>query len=137
MLTYLDPTSYGISESQQELDARFLDAINRKDLDAALACFWSSPDLIVVLCGHLLRGPDTLRGILADLFASHERIHAVIDEVTYVLAGEGVIGVGTATIDLQERSGIAHRVVERWSNVRRFLDGTWVYVLDHATIVGS
>jgi hypothetical protein len=55
-----------------------------------------------------------------------------IDEVSHVPVGDGVVAVGTATYDLQAKDGSVVRIVERWTDFRRQINGRWVYVLDHA-----
>ena len=119
----------------KDLDRRFAEALSRKDLDAAMACFWNDPDLIVVLDGNVHRGPAAVRNGIKELFDSSESISMEVNEVTYVESVDGVIGVGTATLDLKHVGGPRQLMVERWSDLRRKIDGHWVYVLDHTTMV--
>ena len=37
----------------KDLDRRLTDALSRKDLDAAMACFWNDPDLVLILDGNI------------------------------------------------------------------------------------
>jgi hypothetical protein len=55
-----------------------------------------------------------------------------IDEVTHIPLGDGAAAVGTANYQLQGADGSTQRIVERWTDVRRKVDGRWIYVLDHA-----
>ena len=119
----------------KELDRRFVEAMSNKDLDAAMACFWNSPDLVVVLFGNVLLGADAVRSGIAQMFAQNESVKLTVNEATYLPAGDGVITVGTATYNLQPASGPRQQIVERWSDLKRKIDGRWVYVLDHATVV--
>ncbi|MHC4107866.1 MAG: YybH family protein [Planctomycetota bacterium] len=119
----------------KELDRRFVDAMSSKDLDAAMACFWNSPDLVVVLFGNVFRGADAVRSSIAQMFAQNESVKLVINESTSLPAGDAVITVGTATYDLRPASGPPQQIVERWTDVKRKIDGRWLYVLDHATVV--
>ncbi len=118
----------------KELDRRFAEAVRQKDLDAAMACFWNSPDLVVVIDGAVQRGPAAVRKGMEQLFAQNP-VKLEINEITYLTSGDGVIGVGTATFDFQPAGGQRHLMVERWSDLRRKVDGRWVYVLDHTTVV--
>ena len=52
-------------EAAKDLDWRLCEAMSRKDLDALMAFFWDSPDLIVVLFGNLLRGEEAVRASIA------------------------------------------------------------------------
>ncbi len=128
------PTKTDLTQAK-DLDRRFTEAMSRKDLDAAMACFWNDPDLVVVFGGNVQRGPDAVRNGIKELFDQNESIRVEVNEVTYVQSGDGVIGVGTATMDMKPSSGPRQLMVERWSDLRRKIDGRWVYVLDHTTMV--
>jgi len=127
--------SEGELAEAKELDRRFCEAISRKDLDAAMACFWDSPDLVAVIAGDVQKGPAAVRNGIKELFAQNESLRMVVNEITYLRSGDGIIGVGTATIDLKPMNGQRQLMVERWSDLRRKIDGRWVYVLDHATML--
>lgn len=121
-------------DETKALDRRFTEAISRKDLDAVMACVWDHPDLVWVLNGVVHRGPDAVRTAVKALFDQHESVHLEVNEVTVFPAGDTVVGVGTATYDLKPLDGGPRQLlVERWSDVRRKVDGRWVYVLDHTT----
>ena len=127
-------TNADITEAQ-DLDRRLTEAMSRKDLDATMACFWNDPDLIVVLGGYVHHGPDATRAALKELFDQNESIMVEVNEITHLPSGDGVIGVGTATFDLKPVGGSHQLMVERWSDLRRKIDGRWVFVLDHTTIL--
>ena len=114
---------------------RFVDAMSRKDLDAAMSCFWKSPDLVLVLWGNTVRGYDGVRAGIAQMFDQNDSVKLVVNEISHVPIGDMIMAVGTATYDLQPKSGPSQRIVERWTDMERKIDGRWVYVLDHATIV--
>ncbi len=120
-------------EEAKELDRRFSEAFKRKDLDAAMACMWKSPDLILVQMGTIYRGYDAVRTSMKQMFDRYDSIRLEVNEVSYLPSGDGVIGVGTATFDLQPADGPRQTMVERWSDLRRKIDGRWVYVLDHTS----
>jgi len=125
----------GELEEAKELDKRLCEAISRKDLEAAMACFWNSPDLVAVIAGSVQKGPEAVRNGLKQLFEQNESVSLQVNEVTYLRSGDGVIGVGTATFALKPVNGQRQLMVERWSDLRRKIDGRWVYVLDHTTMV--
>ncbi len=129
------PISEGELAESKDLDRRFCEALGRKDLDAAMACFWDSPDVVVLIAGNVQRGPAAVRKGIRELFAQNESLRVEISEITYLRSGDGVIGVGTATFNLKPVNGKPEIMVERWSDLRRKIDGRWVYVLDHATIM--
>ena len=119
----------------KELDRRLCEAISRKDLDAAMTCFWDDPDLVAVIAGDVQKGPAAVRRGLQQLFDQHESVSLEVNEITYLRSGDGIIGVGTATFDLKPVNGERQLMVERWSDLRRKIGGRWVYVLDHTTMV--
>ena len=119
----------------KDLDRRLTDAFSRKDLDAAMACFWNDPDLVVVLNGEVHRGPDAVRSSIIEMFDQNETIRVKVDEVTHIISGDGIIGVGTATFNMKPAGGSHRLMVERWTDLRKKIDGRWVYVHDHTTIV--
>jgi ketosteroid isomerase-like protein len=119
----------------EELGRRFTEAMSRKDLDGAMSCFWNSPELIVVLFGNVQRGYDSVRSGIAAMFEQNETVKLTINEISYVPAGNMIMAVGTATYDLKPKGGPAMQLVERWTDLEQRIDGRWVYVLDHATMV--
>src|SRR3989304_4510380 len=56
----------------EELAGRFVDAINRKDIDGTMACVWNSPDLIWVSFGTVIRGYDGVHSRFSQMFAQNE-----------------------------------------------------------------
>ncbi len=114
----------------------FTAAMSSKDLDGAMSCFWKSPELVVVLFGNVERGYDAVRAGIAQMLAQNETVKLTVNEISYVRMGEMIMAVGTATYDLT--TGIASepmQIVERWTDLERKIDGRWVYVLDHATML--
>ena len=119
----------------EELLQRFTEAMSRKDLEGAMSCFWNSPELIVVLFGNVQRGYDSVRSGIAAMFEQNETVKLTVNEISYVRVGSMVMAVGTATYDLKPKGGPATQLVERWTDLEQKIDGRWVYVLDHATVV--
>jgi len=122
-------------DEAKNLDQRFAAAWRSNDLEAVMACFWNDPGLHVVVNGEVHRGYQAVRAMFKQMLDQHESITLTVDDLSYVRSGEGVIGVGTATFDLKPPGGPGTLLVERWSDLRRKVDGRWVYVLDHATIL--
>jgi ketosteroid isomerase-like protein len=119
----------------KDLAQRFVDSINRKDLDGTMACVWNSPDMVWVSFGTVIRGWDGFRGGVSQMFTSNETVKIAVTDISYVPVGDAVMAVGTATIDMQPKNGPSQHIVERWTDVERKIDGRWVYVLDHTTLV--
>lgn len=122
-------------DEAKDLDRRFADAWARKDLDAAMACFWDDPGLHLVLDGEVHRGPGGVRAVIRQMMEQADSISLTVDEITYIPSGEAVAVVGTATYDIKPLDGPGVLLVERWSDLRRKVDGRWVFVLDHVTFL--
>ncbi len=70
------------------------------------------------------------------MFANNDTVRIAVTDISYVPVGVNIMAVGTATIDLTPKGGgPTQHVVERWTDVERKIDGRWVYVLDHTTLV--
>ena len=119
----------------KDLERRFTEAMSRKDLDAVMDCFWNSPDLIVVLFGNVQRGAEAVRGGIAQMFEQNESVKLTVNEASHVPVGDGVMTVGIETYDLKPKNGPSMQIVEAWTDLKRKIDGRWVYVLDQATMV--
>jgi uncharacterized protein (TIGR02246 family) len=130
-----DSLSAADLEEAKDLERRFTEAMGRKDLDAVMDCFWNSPDLIVVLFGNVQRGAEAVRSGIAQMFEQNESVKLTVNEASHVPVGDGVITVGIATYDLKPKNGPSMQIVEAWTDLKRRVDGRWVYVLDQATMV--
>jgi uncharacterized protein (TIGR02246 family) len=107
--------------------------MSQKDIEQVMSCFWNSPDVILVTFdGTVFRGYDNVRMAVEQLFTQSESLSLVIDEVSHIRQGDSVFAVGTATYQMRTKEGISQRITERWTDVRRKVDGRWVYVMDHA-----
>jgi len=124
--------SDAVRTANVELDSRFVQAMSNKDVEGAMGCLLDSPELVVVLWGTVLRGPQAIRQSITDLFAQMRSVHLEINEVTHWRLGDAVFAVGTATYEFEAPDGTKSTVKERWTDVRQNVAGKWVYVLDHA-----
>jgi ketosteroid isomerase-like protein len=117
MIVQQDSTD-GWEAGNYELDCRFLAAMASKDVDAAMSCFLDSSDLVVVLWGTEMRGPNQVRTAITRLFSSFDEIKLDIDRVTEFPSGDAVIAIGQATYRLT-KGRVVRRVTEVWTDVRR------------------
>ena len=117
----------------ENLDQRFTSGMSRMDIEQVMTCFWNSPDLILVVYdGTVFHGFDNVRRAVEQMFAQCEALSLVIDEVSHIPQGDSVFAVGTATYEMKTNEGTSQEITERWTDVRRKVDGRWVYVMDHA-----
>lgn len=117
----------------EDLDYRFMEAYNRLDVEAYMACLWNSPNLVVVdYDGTVYSGWELVRQVTVGTFAGLQSAHVEIVEVTYMHSGDTVAAVGTAKYHLQTKDGLLKNFTVRWGNFRRKVDGQWVYVHEYA-----
>jgi ketosteroid isomerase-like protein len=109
--------------------------MSSKDIRGAMSCFVQNPELIVVLYGEVLRGQNAVRHRISEMFAENESVTLSIDDVKHWRSGNAILAVGTATYRLRGADGTPSVVHERWTDVRRKINGRWVYVLDHAEML--
>ena len=116
-----------------DLDQRFTGGMSQMDIEQVMSCFWNNTDLILVVYdGTVFHGFDNVRKAVEQMFAQCETLSLVIDEVSHIRQGESVFAVGTATYEMKTTEGVSQKITERWTDVRRKVDGRWVYVMDHA-----
>jgi uncharacterized protein (TIGR02246 family) len=137
VVTFDEATSTALTPNEkaanQDLDRRFTEAMSHKDLDGVMDCFWRSSETVLVLFdGKVFRGWEEIREVVAQVFAMNDMVNLKIDEVTHLRAGDCVLAVGTATYRFIAKGSAPEILTERWTDVRRKIDGRWVYVLDHA-----
>ena len=117
----------------EDLNKRFTEGMSQKNIEQVMSCFWNSPNLVFVsFDGNVYHGYDNVRMAVEQLFAQAESLSLVINEVSHILQGESVFAVGTAAYEMTTIDGVHQTIRERWTDVRRKVDGCWVYVLDHA-----
>ena len=117
----------------KDLDQRFTGGMSRMDIEQVMSCFWNSPDsILVVYDGTVFHGFDAIRKSVEQMFAECAALSLAIDEVKHIRQGDSVFAVGTATYEMTTKDGTSQKITERWTDVRRKVNGRWVYVMDHA-----
>ena len=120
--------------ANNDLDRRFVAAMSHKDIEGAMSCFVNSPDLVAVLWGKEFRGPQQLREAIESVFRQYDEVALAIDRVREFRSGDSVLAVGQATYTFK-KAGEVSRLTEIWTDVRREVNGHWVYVMDHAEVL--
>lgn len=118
----------------EALDRRMVSAFSKKDLAGVLSCFADSPDLIVVLWGTEMHGPGELGQALESLFSRCTAVKLTIDRISRILSGGVVMAIGRATC-MMASNGNTDVVGEVWTDVRRRVNGRWVYIIDHSELL--
>ena len=116
----------------RELDRQRVEAFNTKDVEQLMMFRWNSPDLVDVFPdGTVYRGWDNVRQGLEQFFAGLESVRLEVTEVSYIRSADGVLAVGTYTVQLQPKDGPLQQMTARWTDFRRKHGGNWVIVYEH------
>ncbi len=121
-------------EANEALDRRMVASIARKDVAGLLSCFLDSPELVAVLCGTEMHGLGELRQAVASLFSHCDSLKLSIDRITRIRTGDVIIAVGRATYT-RTMQGKDDTHSQIWTDVRRLVNGRWVYVLSHREVL--
>lgn len=128
------PTPAEMMTAANELDQRFLAAFNKGDVDAVMAAYWNSPDLISVgPDGMGTKGWDAAKAAMAEAFKTMPG--AQLENLSHRndVHGDMVLGSGTWKLTIPIPG--APQVIEgRYTDVKMMHDGKWVYVMDHASV---
>lgn len=109
--------------------ARLAEAINRGDLDAALALY-EKDAVMVVQPGQLARGAAAVRNALAGFIALKPELRMEAEQV--VEAGDVALYVGRWSLRGTDPSGRAVSLHGESSDIlRRQKDGRWLIALDN------
>src|SRR5437879_743002 len=119
--------------ANRELDQRLMDAHALKDAALVESLFSESPDVFFIdPAGGMIKGRSNIRAGWAAWFDTLETIRGDIREVSYIPAGEGVIGVGTVIYTRKLKNAPADHKTVIWTDYRRIEKGRWVYLFRHA-----
>lgn len=119
--------------ANRELDRRLLEAHDLKDAAMVERAFSSSPDVFFITPGGVLvKGGRQIRQSFEDWFKSLRSVHGEIQEISYLPAGDGVIGLGKVIYSRQEKDGSRDTKLVIWTDFRRVEGGRWVYLFRHA-----
>jgi len=120
-------------KEQRALDARFVESHDQKSTDLLMSLFSESPNVFLIApAGILFRGRKGVRDAVEAFFNSLEYIHGEIKDVSYLPAGDGVIGVGTVVFQRKPKGRPPEQKTVIWTDYRRREREKWVYVFRHA-----
>lgn len=128
-----DVLAADVLAANQEIDRQFLEAHRVPNVDKIMGLFTSSPEIFFIgPTGILYRGREQVRQSIEKFFDRVSSMTGVIDHVTYLPAGDGVIAYGQVTYHRQFKSGATDERVVVWSDYRHKENGKWVLVFRHA-----
>ncbi|MCU0620898.1 MAG: nuclear transport factor 2 family protein [Gemmatimonadales bacterium] len=128
------PTPAAMEAAADSLDRRYLEAFNRGDVDAVTALYWDSPSLVSIgLAGTGIRGRDAFRTDMAETFKAMPGSRLEFTHMQNVAEGDVVLGWGRWRLTTPVPGGDPQVLEGRYSDVKALRNGTWVYVMDHAS----
>ncbi|MBI3450127.1 MAG: nuclear transport factor 2 family protein [Acidobacteria bacterium] len=117
------------------VEKQFLAAFNKADLDALMATYWKSPDLVFIDLGGMgVRGWDAAKAGWQEALKGLTGAKLEITESHNTAFGETVLGWGRWKMTIPAAQGAPQVMEGRFSDVKAFRDGKWVYVMDHASV---
>jgi ketosteroid isomerase-like protein len=118
-------------DAAKKLDADFTAAFNRQDVDAVVACYWNSPEVVLYPPGAMeCRGPQQIHDAVAQVFSETPGGKIELMDAKYTVTGCDVISDGRWTMT----SSSGQAMQGRFTEVIAKKDGKWVIVVDHASV---
>lgn len=123
-------------DEMNALGAQLSQAFFNKDIDAIMACYWKSPDVQLIAMGEYSRGTEAVRQATLAVFAFPGTIRNECLSIKYTRVGELILVVGTERNTFTPADGSpAFSMDFIWSDVRKKIDGKWVMILNHVTLL--
>jgi len=121
------------------LDRQYVEAVNKRDVDAAMATCWNSPDFLDYPPDVLeVRGWEAEKAAWAKAFADVNLMPpgatVAVTETNYKVAGNVVIGWGKYRMKIPLPNGESMVQDGRYTNVVAKPDGKWVYIFVHLSV---
>jgi ketosteroid isomerase-like protein len=125
------PTPEAMVSAANALDAAFLEAFNKGDVDALDALYWNSADAVSFPTDRMeARGIAAIRESNAKMVASLRGAQLSFVEPKNMAVGDAVVGWGQFRLSVP---GVAAPIEGRYTDVKAERDGKWVYLIDHAS----
>ncbi|MBX2990709.1 MAG: nuclear transport factor 2 family protein [Bacteroidetes bacterium] len=114
------------------LDKAWLEAYNSKNVDAIMALYWNSPDLVSYPPGEMeVRGWDKMKEGMMKEFSQATDGKLEFVETSNRAMGTVVIGSGKWRFTMPSAQV---DVTGRYTDVKAKKEGKWVYLMDHASV---
>lgn len=128
------PDAGAMIASAKDLDHRFVNAFNARDVEALAATYWQSPEVVSFPPdGMGARGWDDVRRALqASLPPPGSTLE--LTGADHRVEGDLVLTSGTWRLRIPQPDGSTAQVDGRFSDVKAERGGKWVYLMDHASV---
>jgi uncharacterized protein (TIGR02246 family) len=122
------------NESPQALQEAFMTALKANDVQGLAACYTS--DAVNFPVGSLVgTGPESVIESWGGFFAAYKVVDAALSEEHLEIHGDTAVAWGLFTIMAEPvEGGEAVEMKGRYMDVARNIDGSWLYVADHASM---
>ena len=122
------------NESPQVLQDSFMVALNANDVQGLADCY--SSNAVNFPVGTLVgSGPESVTESWSSFFASYKIVDASLSDTHMEIHGDTAVAWGLFTIMAEPaEGGDAVEMKGRYMDVARNMDGTWLYVADHASM---
>ena len=122
------------NESPQALQDAFMAALKANDVQGLAECYTSDAVNFPVdtLVGY---GPESVIESWGNFFAAYTVVDASLSDTHMEIHGDTAVAWGLFTIMAEPaEGGDAVEMKGRYMDVARNMDGTWLYVADHASM---
>ncbi|HEX9658118.1 MAG TPA: nuclear transport factor 2 family protein [Bacteroidota bacterium] len=119
----------------KDLDQKFVEAYNKGDVDAVMATYWNSPDLVSYPPDAMqAKGWEAAKEGITHALSAMPGFKLELTAPEYIVAGDMVISYGTWKGTVTPPAGEPMTFEGRYSDVKAKKDGKWVYIMDHASV---
>ena len=128
------PDAGAMIAAAKDLDHRFVNAFNARDVEALAATYWQSPDVVSFPPdGMGAKGWDDVRRALqSSLPPAGSTLE--LTSADYRAEGDLVLTSGTWHLKVPQADGSTAQIDGRFSDVKAERGGKWVYLVDHASV---
>ena len=123
-----------IRKSIEEQEAKFVEAFNKKDVDGFVACYWNSPELLVMYPDTTLRGYDAFKASTQKNFETVDVKKFEITEQHIEVISHAAIEWGFWKYTFQPKGGPELALAGRYLGLWQEKNGKWVITADHVSV---
>ena len=129
------PSDEEMIRAAKQLDADFVKAVNKEDLDAVMATYWNNPQVMMFPTGSLIaKGLEAIRAGYKSFFEGTNVKEFKLSKQEYRVLGDAVLGYGLFSLTTVPSLGPEVKIEGRYTEIVAKRDGRWVYVVDHPSV---
>jgi len=118
-----------------EQTTKFVEAFNGKNVDALMALYWNSPDLVFYPPDTMkVTGYDGVRQLFTDFFAKNDVKNFAIKNEQYKVSGDMAFSWGEYSFTIQPTGGSEMQANGRYISLSMKHEGNWLIAVDHASM---